>query len=96
MNDSDFITLLNGVIKVAKPLSYKNSIITSIDQEFKDIGIDSLDCIMIAIYMGDIFGISEELMEAWVTPSVIGLKSFCTTLGTVTDIDVAAVIKDLA
>lgn len=60
MTDTDFLKLLNAVVKIAKPYHKEAPEITNLDVSFKDTNIDSLDMLMIGVYIGDVFGISEE------------------------------------
>jgi|GEM_PF-1532882 len=61
MNDQELITFMNAVIKASKPLNEGDEItLTTLDVPIKDTGLDSLDCIMINIYLGEVFGVSSE------------------------------------
>lgn len=60
MTDTDFLKLLNAVVKIAKPYHKEAPEITDLDTDFKNTNIDSLDLLMVGIYLGDVFGISEE------------------------------------
>lgn len=55
-----FIKLFNEVAKIAKPMYPDYNLATSLDDLFQDIEIDSLDCLLIGIYMAEIYGIDEE------------------------------------
>jgi len=55
----DFIKLFNEVAKVAKP-TYTDLNITNPDEPLKEV-LDSLDNLMIGIFLCDIYGIPEEI-----------------------------------
>lgn len=56
----NFIELFNAVARVAKPMSPDYNLAGSLDDKFQDIDVDSLDCMLIGMYLCDIYGISEE------------------------------------
>lgn len=58
----DFLELFNEVARLAKPaVAGELQPITDPDMSFKDTGIDSLDLLLITVYMCEIFGIPEEV-----------------------------------
>jgi hypothetical protein len=57
----NFIELFNAVARVAKPMSPDYNLAGSLDDKFQDIDVDSLDCMLIGMYLCDIYGISEEV-----------------------------------
>lgn len=59
----DKIALFNEVIKVAKPAGVNCPQATSIDEETAELGLDSLDTLMLSVYLADIFGIPEEKLK---------------------------------
>ena len=60
MNEQDKIELMNHIIVLARPVSSEELKITTLDVEMKDTGLDSLDFLMVGIYLGDVYGLSEE------------------------------------
>lgn len=56
----NFIELFNAVARIAKPMSPDYNLAGSLDDKFQDIDVDSLDCMLIGMYLCDIYGISEE------------------------------------
>lgn len=72
----NFIELFNRVVDLAKPVSAKDSHASSLDDSPKDLGIDSLDTIMLSIYFGDIFGIPEETMKQMQITTLNDLQAF--------------------
>ena len=59
----DKIALFNEVIKVAKPAGLTRPVATSLDQELVDLGLDSLDTMMLTVYLADIYGVPEEQLK---------------------------------
>ena len=59
----DKLALFNAVIKFTRPASGENVKANSLDEEFKEIGIDSMDVIMMSIYFSDIYGVPEEIAK---------------------------------
>jgi acyl carrier protein len=60
MNEQNKIELINHVIKLARPVSADELKVTSLDTEMKDTGLDSLDFLMVGVYLSDVYGVSEE------------------------------------
>ena len=60
MNDQQKIELINHVIKLARPVSADELKVSSLDTEMKDTGLDSLDFLMVGVYLSDVYGVSEE------------------------------------
>ena len=60
MNEQDKIEIMNHIIALARPVSSEELKITTLDIEMKDTGLDSLDFLMVGIYLGDVYGLSEE------------------------------------
>lgn len=63
MTEKDYIELLNEIIKVARPVSADELKLTTLDIDLKDTGLDSLDFLMVGVYLSEIFGVSEEDMK---------------------------------
>lgn len=72
----DFIKLFNEVVKLAKPVTAENSFAKSMVDEFKDLELDSLDYVMLYMYFGDIYGISEEQMRDCNPHALADFKEF--------------------
>ena len=56
----DKLELFNAVINKARPASNGEVKANSLDNNVSEIGVDSLDLIMISIYFSEIYGVSEE------------------------------------
>jgi acyl carrier protein len=60
MNEQDKIDLMNHVIKLARPISADELKVSSLDVETKDTGLDSLDFLMVGVFLSDVYGLTEE------------------------------------
>lgn len=56
----NFLDLLNRVARLAKPAHQDLTPIDSMETPFKDTEIDSLDGMMIVMYMAIIYGVSDD------------------------------------
>lgn len=74
--DLNFVELFNRVVDLAKPVSAAGSHASSLEDKFVDLGIDSLDTIMLSIYFGDIFGVEEATMKEMQVRTLGDLKAF--------------------
>lgn len=74
--DLNFVELFNRVINLAKPAFAEDSHASSLEDGLKNLGIDSLDTIMLSIYFGDIYGIEEEVMKQMEVQTLSDLKAF--------------------
>lgn len=61
----NFLDLLNAVAKLARPLHFETVTITDMETKFQDIGIDSLDGLVMMMYLTELYGISEETSKEW-------------------------------
>jgi acyl carrier protein len=59
----DFIELLNKVARVARPAHHEFVPIQSMDERFEHGSLDSLDMLMVAMYMAEIYGIDDEVAK---------------------------------
>ena len=67
----DYLKLFNEIIKVATPLNSNKAEATSLDQLLIDTGLDSLDLLMVGIYLSEIYGVSEEIAKQ-MQPKTVG------------------------
>ena len=66
----NFIEIFNYVAKVARPAHAKESIAEAMEDEFVDIGLDSLDGLVMLMYFDDLYGIADEVSKEWTPKSV--------------------------
>jgi hypothetical protein len=59
----DFIELFNQVARVARPAHHEFVPVTSMDERFVDTCFDSLDMLLIAMYMAEIYDIDDEIAK---------------------------------
>ena len=67
----DYLKLFNEIIKVATPLNSNKAEATALDQLLIDTGLDSLDLLMVGIYLSEIYGVSEEIAKQ-MQPKTVG------------------------
>ena len=56
----DKLELFNAIVKHARPARGETVGAKTLDDPIGEIGIDSLDIIMISVYFSEIYGVSEE------------------------------------
>ena len=56
----DFIELFNMVSKVARPAHANEIAATSMEDTLQDIGIDSLDGLIMLMYLTELYGIPDD------------------------------------
>lgn len=61
----DNLQLINEVIKKVQPVGDVEIKVISLDQNFKDVGLDSLGVIMLMVYLGEIYGVPEDDVKAF-------------------------------
>ena len=59
----DKIELFNALVKLVRPAFDDYVPQTTLDVRFSDTGLDSLDALMMAIYLADIYGVPEEVAK---------------------------------
>ena len=66
----NFIEIFNYVAKVARPAHAKVSIADSMEDVFQDIGLDSLDGLVMLMYFDELYGIDDAVSKEWTPKSV--------------------------
>lgn len=56
----NFIELFNMVAKVAKPVHMSFTLATSMDEKMEDLGLDSLDGLVMMMYLCELYGIPDN------------------------------------
>lgn len=72
----NFIELLNKVARVARPAHHKFAPIERMDEKFEETCFDSLDMLMIGMYMGMIYDIPDEISKEFQPETVQELYDF--------------------
>lgn len=73
----DKIQLFLEVAKLARPIYSEELVLESLNVPLDETGLDSLDCLMIGVYMSDIYGIEEEISKEMKPESPQGYYDFC-------------------
>lgn len=58
-----FLDLLNAVARVARPAHHEFVPITSMDEKFEESCFDSMDMMMIGMYMSMIYNIDDDIAK---------------------------------
>jgi len=72
----NFIELLNKVARVARPAHHEFVPIERMDERFEETCFDSLDMLMIGMYMGMIYDIDDEISKEFQPEIVQELYDF--------------------
>ena len=80
----DKLELFNGLIAIVTPVNSMAAEATSLDQPLKETGLDSLDLLMMAIYLSDIYGVDEEIAKTMQPVTVGDMFEFMETHATKT------------
>ena len=59
----DKLELFNAIVKQARPASTDEVKANSLEDTFADVGLDSLDVIMVCIYFAEVYGVPEEVAK---------------------------------
>jgi acyl carrier protein len=59
----DKIELFNAIARHARPASMDEVKANSLEDNFADVGLDSLDVIMVFIYFAEVYGVPEEVAK---------------------------------
>tara|TARA_R110000868_G_scaffold801_1_gene5912 strand:+ start:1399 stop:1683 length:285 start_codon:yes stop_codon:yes gene_type:complete len=59
----DKLKLFNALIAVVTPVNSMGARAASLDDSLNATGLDSLDLLMMGIYLGDIYGVAEEELK---------------------------------
>lgn len=71
MNKEQKLELFNKLVRVLRPAFYDYKEAPSLDIELKNTGLDSLDMIMMGIYLSSIYGVPESVAKDF-APETIG------------------------
>ena len=59
----DYILLFNELTKIIKVTGDESCEANSLKDSISSIGLDSLDTVMLCIYLGELYGLGEELFK---------------------------------
>lgn len=66
----DFTQVFNYVAKVARPAHSMFGFTVSMEDKFEDIGLDSLDGLVMLMYFGELYGVDDAVSKEWSPTSV--------------------------
>lgn len=72
----DYLKLFNAVASVARPVNANKAEAKELEQLLTDTGFDSLDMLMIGVYLSEIFGVDEELAKTMDVKTVKEMMDF--------------------
>ena len=71
----DFLELVNKVGRLVKKHSQEYQVLPSREVPIKDYGYDSLDTLMLTIYIGEAYGLPKEINEKLFPTTVLELET---------------------
>jgi acyl carrier protein len=66
----NFLDIFNYVAKIARPAHAKQVIAESMEDVFAEIGLDSLDGLVMLMYFDELYGIEDAVSKEWTPKSV--------------------------
>lgn len=91
----DYLRLFNEIIKIATPLNSNKAEVTSLEQLLADTGLDSLDLLMVGIYLAEVYGVSEEVAKQMQPKTVSDMVEYMKTHKTKEPLSVEEAIKSI-
>ena len=91
----DHLKLFNEIIKIVTPINTNRAEATSLDQPLAETGLDSLDLLMIGIYLAEIYGVEEEVAKTMQPETVGDMINFMENHKTKTPTSVEEAIKGI-
>jgi acyl carrier protein len=91
----DKLELFNKLIAVVTPVNSMGATATSLDQPLGETGLDSLDLLMIGIYLSDIYGVDEEVAKTMQVTTVGDMFSFMEQHATKTPTNVQEALESV-
>ncbi len=95
LSDADFLRLFNVAALASKTPNNPPDEATSLDATFADLGIDSLDAMIVGMYLCDVYKVPEEVGKT-LRPKTVGeFKQLLEQAATVTEINVEEAIESI-
>ena len=66
----DKLELFNKLVRVVRPAFYDYKEVPSLDVELKNTGLDSLDMVMMGIYLSTIYGVPERIASEFAPETI--------------------------
>ncbi len=95
LSDAEFIRLFNAAALAAKTPNNPPEEATSLDATFAELGIDSLDGLILGMYLCDVYQIPEEVGKTFKVKTVGEFKVALESATTLTEIDVDKAIESV-
>jgi acyl carrier protein len=95
ITDEDFLRLFNACAVLAKTPNNPPVPAGSLDDLLPDLNIDSLDTLVLGMYVCDVFQVPEEVGKTMQVKSVGDLKAFLLAHATIELLDVDKAIESL-
>lgn len=92
----DFLELVHEIGKLAKPMHQDTLERPDWDTPFNEIGFDSLDLLLVGLYIGDCYGIPEEVGKTMQVKTCRELKAFVDQHKTTEPESLAAALEKVA
>lgn len=73
----NFVELFNAAIKLAVPTHKEENNAVSLDQEIKDLRLDSLDVVLTFSYIADAYDLEEALTRKIPITTLGDIQNFC-------------------
>lgn len=96
ISDQDFLRLFNVAMALAKPVGKSTVKAESIDVRFQEIDVDSLDLLIIGMYLCDAFAVPEAKGKEMRPETVGQMKEFLVANAGISTMDVEAAIQVMA
>jgi acyl carrier protein len=93
ISDDDFFRLFNACARLAKTPNNPPLDAGSLDDLLPDLNIDSLDSLVLGMYLCDAFAVPEEVGKTMQVKSVGDFKAFLVANATVELVDVDKVLE---
>ena len=94
MTDQDFLGALTEVAKLAKPMHRDIVKVDNMEAPWAEFQIDSLDLLMVCIYMCDLYQVPEEIGKTMYPKTPASMKEFLEANGKEPE-DLAAALEAL-
>jgi len=91
----NFLELFNGVARIARPVHVSHTPVTDTQLDLTEYGLDSLDMLMICIYMCELYGIPEETGKEMSAKTVQEIEDFVMTHRTQQPTSVADALESI-
>jgi len=91
----DKLELFNRLITLVTPVNSMGAVATSLDQPLLETGLDSLDLLMMAIYLSDIYGVPEEIAKTMQVTTVNDMFVFMEQYATKTPTNVQEAMESV-